>query len=174
MANPIDSYRWIYPPNWNEVYPYGPDGVTVQGYQGTNKAILQVSHYFDASTDLSADDLGPLNDLTNFLGPGGNTVRRLVIEKVYYQVFGINLALKWKRVSVEPPDDVIFNIGSTGVESQGCMKGPYVDPGYGDGTDGNGGVSITTVDAAAKDSFELTLHLKFKENARPNRVLEQQ
>lgn len=172
MANAIDSYRWIYPPNWNEVYPNADELGSPR--EGTNKAILQVTHYFDAATDLSEDDLGPLNDLTNFRGPQGLVCKRLCIERIYYQIFGVNVTLLWKRVSVESPYDVITNIGSTGVESNGCVKGPFVDPGYGDGTDGNGGVVITTVDAAAKDTLELTLHLKFKETPMPNRPTEVQ
>ena len=167
MAVSIDFYRWIYPPNWNEVYPNAVELGSPR--EGTNKAILQVTHYFDASTDLSETDLGPLDDLTNFRGPQGLECKRLVIEKIDYQIFGVNVTLLWKRSSVESPYDVITNIGSTGVESNGCVKGPFVDPGYGDGTDGNGGVLITTVDAAAKDTLELTLYLKFKETGHPNR-----
>jgi hypothetical protein len=160
MADPL--VKWVYPPNWDYGLPGDGEDAGVNALYGKKRYILQVDKYIAATEDESNFKLV---DISLLRSVGGNVAVRSVIEKVEYQIFGVNIRLFWEST---PANEIICNIGSTGVESDGCIKGPMIDPRTGDGTDGSGDILLTTVDGAAKDSYHLKIYMRMKDNVRPD------
>ena len=152
--------RYIYPPDWDVSWLNDAEDVN-NWTHGPRRYILHLQKYWDATEDFTKLEVV---DISRLRGPGGQPVLRTVIEKVEYQIFGINVRLYWETT---PADVEIVNIGSTGVETHGTFRGPFTDPRTGDGTDGSGDILLSTVDGASKDVMDLKIHFRGKEQIKP-------
>ena len=153
--------RWIYPPDWDDTNPGdGEDQVNV--FYGKRRYVLHLQKYWAATEDF---DKQMMVDLSNMRGPSGEVALRTVIEKVDFQTFGVNVRLFWQTT---PADVEICNIGSTGMSETGTIVGPMIDPRTGDGTDGSGDILLSSVDGASKDSMDLKIYFRCKEDIKPS------
>jgi hypothetical protein len=153
--------RWIYPPDWDETNPGDGEDISNVSY-GRRRYILHIQKYWGATEDFTKL---PIVDISGMVGVSNKEVLRTVVEKVEYQIFGINVRLYWQTT---PADVEICSIGSTGVGVDGTITGPLLDPRTGDGTDGSGDLLLSTVDGASKDSMDLKIYLKVKETEKPD------
>lgn len=155
--------RWLYPPDWDETYPGMGEAVNNHAY-GPRRGVFYVQKYWAATED---DTKTRLIDISELRGPGGKEVQRLVVEKVRFQMFGVNVRFYWETA---PADVEILSLGGTGVVSTGTIEGPFVDQRVADGTDGTGDLLFSTVDGASKDSIAIQLWLRFKTSGKPGTV----
>lgn len=169
MAITIDKLAWIYPPNWDEVYPH--DGKGDFHREGLKRGILHFSHYWGATENFASQQL---LDISALRGPTGQQVMRTVIEKIEWVCYGVNALLYWER-PFDHAGSIVYPIAHFGADTlhgQGVINGPLLDPGEGTGSpiDSTGDILLTTVDGASKDFLDMKIHIKFKESARPHRA----
>ncbi|MHA2047878.1 MAG: hypothetical protein ACW99G_24100 [Candidatus Thorarchaeota archaeon] len=115
--------RWLYPPNWDESYPGMGEDVNNHRF-GPRRGVFHIQKYWSATED---DTKRVLIDISELRGPEGKEVKRLVVEKIRFQMFGVNVRFYWDTT---PADVEITSLGGSGVVSTGCIEGPFVDQSY--------------------------------------------
>lgn len=158
------TIRYIYPPNMQDLPSWPGDGEERgrAGHQigGFRRYILHLTNISDGSGESEASKFL----LSEHYGPLGKIARRTVIEWIEYDVFGLDVSLYWQR---EPGNVLIARIPGGAVTTSGKIRGPLIDPGAGDGTDGTGNIVLTTANAASGDSYDIRMSIRVKEHPKP-------
>lgn len=139
------NIRWIHPPNW-------------QGEAGGYRRItVHCTFVYDGSDESNAIKV----NLSEWITRNRNVPTRTVIERIDWQIHGIEALIEWDRT----PDAVIarLNAGVAAVSDSGFLDwtkdGGLVD----DGEGGTGDIIITTANGATGDSYDITITLRLKD-----------
>jgi hypothetical protein len=148
MVDTVDV-QWIYPPLFD--VEEGSDSE----FQGYRRICVKLSGTSDGTGESDVVKV----DISTLRAVNGASCNRTVIETIEWQIFGITCALEWDRA----PHERIVTLNANGVESSGkmCWKnnGGLVDPGSEDGT---GDIILTTTNADAGDTYEITIWARLK------------
>lgn len=147
MADTV-AINWIFPPNWD-----GNQSEPGEKHPGYRKMIVQLICLSDGTgeTDVQKVDISELRNSV------GEIVTRTVVEKVEYNISGLNVLLEWDRA---PHAEICRLVGANGAIS-GCIKHDVVDPS--DGVDDRtGDILLTTTGFTAGDGYNITLHIRLK------------
>lgn len=94
-------------------------------------------------------------DKSTLTGLLGAEPSKLVVEKIQYDVAGMQVRLDWDHTT----DDEIVTLGPGSGVMNWRQAGGLIDPGSAGGT---GDILLTTNGQAAGDSYDITLHLRKK------------
>jgi hypothetical protein len=102
-------------------------------------------------------------NLSELVGPRGLPALRTVVKKIWYEIFGMSVALEWKR----NPDMPITTLNPSTAETSGeidftvggKLRG-LVDP----GEEGTGDIILTTSGHASGDSYNLIIDFELKDS----------
>ncbi|MCP3681598.1 MAG: hypothetical protein GY861_02815 [bacterium] len=142
MADTVDV-QYIYPPQFENL----SDDPT----QGFVRFIIKCTNLSDGTGESAVQKL----DLSDFRLPGGSVPQRTTITKIQYATDGMQVKIEWDRT----PKSLIALIPE---DDSGVMDYPggLVDPGLDDAT---GDILFTTVGHTAADTYDITIHGKFKQ-----------
>lgn len=144
MADTVEV-EYIYPPNML-------DG-DFDEHSGNRHVVVQLLGLSDGTGETNVKKV----DLTDLKHPNGSSPARVAVEKIDYHTSGMGATLNFDRT----PAKLIARIP---IGDNGCVDftntGGKVDTG-GDG--GTGDILLTSVDADAGDTYDITLTLKLKD-----------
>lgn len=160
--------QWLRPVDWLE-----GDYPRTDAHPWTNKYRLRIFDFYTATDDLT---LWTVLDLGNLKDCDGKIVKRTVINEIHYRVWGISLQMFWDRTptAVAGSGQIgypFLTCGGLALTVEGATKGPLVDPGVGDGSDGTGNWLITTEGSADGDFFDVTIDFTVKSNIKPGAIV---
>jgi len=145
------AIRWIYPPNWAGV-------LSEDQRQGFKDMSVMLSCVSDSTGETDAIKV----NLSELRGPTGKPALRTVIKKIWYEIFGMIVALEWERDTDIPIATLNAGTGETSGEIDFTNGGKYrglVDP----GGDGTGDIVLTTTNGAAADEYNIRIDFEVKE-----------
>lgn len=140
------TLRYIFPPNLQATPDWEGDG--------HRRYILHMTNVSDGTGE-NAQLKFDLSE-HKFLGL---PLVRTVVEWIEYDIYGMDVELAWER---EPGTVRIARLPGGSTTINGKVKGPLVDPGTGDGTDGTGNIILTTANHASGDSYDIRMSIKSK------------
>jgi hypothetical protein len=142
MADTVET-KWIYPANWDG-NQYEP-GEKIPGYR---KVIIQLTGLSVGTGETNVKKL----DISELRTANGDICTRTVVEKIEYEVSGMNVLLTWDRAAPA----VIARLSGTG-----CIEEDRVDPSDGVG-DKTGDILLTSTSVTSGDLYRITLHVRLK------------
>lgn len=131
------------------------DTLTLTTLQNTKrKLVVQVNLYSDGTGSTDA----VVVDKSTFTGPNGGEPGRLVVDRIEYQVDGMQVQLEFDHATDSP---IVSLVGQGFIDfyQNGKQQG-FVDPLSADGT---GDIVATTVGHTAGDKASFVLYLRKKD-----------
>ena len=137
--------KWLYPPNFSGTYDLDSN----QG--GFKRHVILCTN----SSDGTGEDDAVKLKRTDMLTPDGNIPSKLVVEKIWYQVAGLNVTIGYNNED----DEEVARLYSGEGEMDFRQFGGFIPALAGEGGD----IVFTTDNETDGDSYNIILTVRFKD-----------
>ena len=119
-------------------------------FAGTRHYVVKLTNISDGTGESAVTKV----DMSTLTGPNGEAPTKISIEKIEYQVDGMQVRLFWDATV----DDEIAVLAGQGIFDWTCTGGLH-DP---QSSGATGDIKLTTNGHTAGDGYDITLYLKLK------------